>query len=132
MDDPVPTIDFSPTGPLDLPYSLERPDIDGKAVMTSTPGNAAHGGRRTDLLHVLDDLEHFAEASQDPVALSSVREARSGLDKLIGKMDSLESGFDRIAERSCEALCIHFYVRLQLTSAYAVFPVLSEIGRAHV
>ncbi|TFY62704.1 hypothetical protein EVJ58_g3689 [Rhodofomes roseus] len=28
MDDPVPTIDFSPTGPLDLPYSLERPDID--------------------------------------------------------------------------------------------------------
>ncbi|EPT00582.1 hypothetical protein FOMPIDRAFT_152203 [Fomitopsis schrenkii] len=81
IDDPVPVIDFSPTGPLDLPYSLERPDID-------------------DLLHILDDLEHFAEASQDPAALSSVREARSGLDKLIGKMDSLESGFDRIAERS--------------------------------
>ncbi|KZT65321.1 putative peripheral membrane protein [Daedalea quercina L-15889] len=81
MDDPVPTIDFSPTGSLDLPYSLERPDID-------------------DLLHVLDDLERFAEDSQDPAALSSVREARSSLDKLIGKMDSLESGFDRIAERS--------------------------------
>ena len=76
-------------------------------------------------MHVLDDLEHFAEASQDPVALSSVREARSGLDKLIGKMDSLESGFDRIAERSCEAPCIHLYVRLQLTSGYAVCPVLS-------
>ncbi|KAH9836395.1 uncharacterized protein C8Q71DRAFT_762403 [Rhodofomes roseus] len=81
MDDPVPTIDFSPTGPLDLPYSLERPDID-------------------DLLHVLDDLDHFAEASQDPSAVSSVREARASLDRLVGKMDSLESGFDRIAERS--------------------------------
>lgn len=76
-------------------------------------------------MHVLDDLEHFAEASEDPAALRSVREARSGLDKLIGKMDSLESGFDRIAERSCEALCVHLYVGLPLTSVYAGFPVLS-------
>lgn len=58
-------------------------------------------------MHILDDLDHFAEASQDPAALSSVREARSGLDKLISKMDSLEAGFDRIAERSCEALRVH-------------------------
>jgi hypothetical protein len=30
MEDPVPTIDFSPTGSLDSPYSLERADLDGK------------------------------------------------------------------------------------------------------
>lgn len=29
MDDPVPTIDFSPSGSLDASYSLEREDVDG-------------------------------------------------------------------------------------------------------
>jgi autophagy-related protein 11 len=29
MDDPVPTIDFSPSGNLDAPYPLEREDVDG-------------------------------------------------------------------------------------------------------
>jgi autophagy-related protein 11 len=28
MDDPVPTVDFSPTGSLDSHYSLERADVD--------------------------------------------------------------------------------------------------------
>ena len=28
MDDPVPTIDFSPTGSIDSTYSLERDDVD--------------------------------------------------------------------------------------------------------
>ncbi|PCH35298.1 hypothetical protein WOLCODRAFT_139840 [Wolfiporia cocos MD-104 SS10] len=80
-DDPVPSIDFSPTGSLDSPYSLERPDVDA-------------------LLRVLDELEQFAETCEDPAALASVREARAGLERLIVKMDGLESGFDRIAERS--------------------------------
>ena len=30
MDDPVPTIDFSPTGSSDSVYSFERADVDGK------------------------------------------------------------------------------------------------------
>ncbi|KAJ7785215.1 putative peripheral membrane protein [Mycena maculata] len=81
MDDSVPTIDFSPSGNLDAPYSLERDDVDG-------------------LLRVLDDLENAARASNDLVALAAVRECRAALEKLIVKMDSLESGFDRIAERS--------------------------------
>lgn len=34
--------------------------------------------------------------------MNSVQEARGALDKLIGKMDGIESGFDRIAERSRE------------------------------
>lgn len=29
MDDPVPSIDFSPSGNLDASYSLEREDVDG-------------------------------------------------------------------------------------------------------
>ncbi|CCM04884.1 uncharacterized protein FIBRA_07079 [Fibroporia radiculosa] len=81
MDDPVPAIDFSPSGTDESAYSLERPDVDG-------------------LLQLLDDLEHFAEVSQDPAALKSVAEARAGLERLVGKMDSLETAFDRIAERS--------------------------------
>ncbi|KAI0654388.1 hypothetical protein C8Q70DRAFT_925844 [Cubamyces menziesii] len=81
LDDPVPSIDFSPQGNTDSAYSLERLDI-------------------SDFLRVLDDLERFAKESQDGAALDSISEARSKLDKLIGKMDSLETGFDRIAERS--------------------------------
>ncbi|KAK7048417.1 ATG11 domain-containing protein [Favolaschia claudopus] len=81
MDDPVPTIDFSPSTHLDAAYSLEREDVDG-------------------LLHVLDDLENASRTSNDLVALAAVRECRAALDKLVVKMDSLESGFDRIAERS--------------------------------
>ncbi|KAJ7445227.1 putative peripheral membrane protein [Mycena galericulata] len=81
MDDPVPTIDFSPSGSLDASYSLEREDVDG-------------------LLHVLDDLENASRTANDLVALAAVRECRAALEKLVVKMDSLESGFDRIAERS--------------------------------
>jgi hypothetical protein len=29
MDDPVPAIDFSPSGNQDAPYPLEREDVDG-------------------------------------------------------------------------------------------------------
>ncbi|OSX61021.1 hypothetical protein POSPLADRAFT_1057962 [Postia placenta MAD-698-R-SB12] len=81
MDDAVPSIDFSPSGSPESAYTLERADIDA-------------------LQRVLDDLEHFAHDRQDEAALNSVREARTGLERLIGKMDNLESGFDRIAERS--------------------------------
>ncbi|EJF59536.1 hypothetical protein DICSQDRAFT_156224 [Dichomitus squalens LYAD-421 SS1] len=81
IDDAVPNIDFSPSGSNDFPYTLERVDID-------------------EFLRVLDDLERFARDAKDPAAEASVQETRSKLDKLIGKMDSLESGFDRIAERS--------------------------------
>ncbi|KAF8740023.1 hypothetical protein AX14_008943 [Amanita brunnescens Koide BX004] len=79
MDDPVPAIDFSPTGNPDSQYSLEREDVQG-------------------LLRIFDDLTQHA--SRDPVALKAVNECRGSLDKLVSKMDSLESSFDKIAERS--------------------------------
>lgn len=81
MDDVVPTIDFSPSGSKEPSYSLNREDIDV-------------------LLQVLSDLESWARSGSDPVAMGSVQEARSAVDKLIVKMDNLEAGFDRIAERS--------------------------------
>lgn len=81
MDDPVPTIDFSPTGGKDQAYSLEREDVDL-------------------LFKVLRELEDLARSNPNPSALISVQEARSSLEKHVQKMDNLESGFDRIAERS--------------------------------
>ncbi|PSR70585.1 hypothetical protein PHLCEN_2v13523 [Hermanssonia centrifuga] len=81
MEGAVPAIDFSPSGSTDSPYDLQRTDVD-------------------DLMHVLEDLEHFARELTDPAAKSSIQEARASLEKLISKMDSLEAGFDRIAERS--------------------------------
>ena len=56
-------------------------------------------------LRVLDDLEQLTQSNNDPVALSAVREARVALDKLVSRMDNLESAFDRIAEKSCS--CLH-------------------------
>ncbi|KAG1796751.1 uncharacterized protein HD556DRAFT_1467212 [Suillus plorans] len=81
MDDVVPTIDFSPSGSKEPSYSLKRDDIDV-------------------LLQVLGDLESWAQSSSDPVAMGSIQEARSAVDKLITKMDNLEAGFDHIAEHS--------------------------------
>ena len=55
---------------------------------------------------MLEDLEHFATTSSDPAVLASIQEARSGLNKLVDKLDMLESGFDRIAERSSEVFLL--------------------------
>lgn len=34
MDDPVPTVDFSPSGGIDFVYSFERSDVDGKLALS--------------------------------------------------------------------------------------------------
>ncbi|KDQ32041.1 hypothetical protein PLEOSDRAFT_172785 [Pleurotus ostreatus PC15] len=81
LDDPVPTLDFTTALGSDVAYSLEREDVDG-------------------LLGVLDELEQISRTSNDAIALGAIRESRGALEKLIVKMDSLESAFDRIAERS--------------------------------
>ena len=62
---------------------------------------------------MLDDLERFARDAKDPAAEGSVQEARLKLDKLIDKMDSLEPGFERIAERS--RTYVSAYTRAGLT-----------------
>jgi autophagy-related protein 11 len=55
-----------------------------------------------DLLHLLTDLEAYAQTRlhSSPIALDAVRGCRASLEKLISKMDALEAGFDKIAERS--------------------------------
>lgn len=105
MDDAVPSIDFSPSGSPESAYTLERADIDGPyPAARSLPQILLSALSLIALQRVLDDLEHFAHDRQDEAALNSVREARTGLERLIGKMDNLESGFDRIAERSRKLL----------------------------
>lgn len=77
----VPTIDFSPTRPAsDYVYALERDDVD-------------------ELLSLLDDLEDASNTDQDTSALVAIRECKTGLDKLVEKMEKIEGGFDKIAER---------------------------------
>jgi autophagy-related protein 11 len=57
---------------------------------------------RLDILRILEDLERYAQSLRDnDVALNNVRETRTNLQRLVDRMDALESGFDRIAERSC-------------------------------
>ncbi|KAG9313565.1 hypothetical protein JVU11DRAFT_5892 [Chiua virens] len=108
MDDPVPTIDFSPSGSKDWAYSLEREDVDA-------------------FLQVVQDSEEYARASSDPAILNSLQEARSALEKLVQKMDNLEAGFDRIAERSLLSASRLSASRRKLTEADEMaFQELSE------
>lgn len=99
MDDPVPTIDFSPSGGKDSTYSLEREDADSEScrVFRHECGRNLFG---TEFLQVVHDLEEYARSNSNTTMLNSVEEARSALEKLVQKMDNLEAGFDRIAERS--------------------------------
>ena len=109
MDDPVPIIDFSPTGGVDSVYSFERADVDGKPChMLTPPISFSLAG----LLHVLDDLENYVRSSNDTIGLQAVQESRIAMEKLIVKMDNLESGFDKIAERSRGLLYLYIGVVL--------------------
>lgn len=103
MDDAVPTIDFTPNRVADPPYSLERTNVDGAIVRLGPVASRPIDnfcGTSVDLLGVLRDLETFAKSTNDAAAIRSVEEARASLERLIGKMDGIESGFDRIAEKS--------------------------------
>ncbi|KIJ15923.1 hypothetical protein PAXINDRAFT_168901 [Paxillus involutus ATCC 200175] len=108
MDDPVPTIDFSPSGSKDSTYSLEREDVDA-------------------FLQVVHDLEGYARSSSDPAAIGCVQEARFALERLVQRMDNLEAGFDRIAERSLLSASRLSASRRKLTEADEMaFQELSE------
>jgi autophagy-related protein 11 len=101
MDNPVPIIDFSPAGSTDSPYTLERGDVEGCIFVDCRLSIDTHPFIDVlGLFRVLDDLEEFARSSNDHAALGAVKESRGALEKLVHRMDSLESGFDRIAERS--------------------------------
>jgi hypothetical protein len=64
-------------------------------------GNELPVSLTTGLLRVLGDLERYAQSLKDDgVALANIRETRTNLQRLVDKMDTLEVGFDRIAERS--------------------------------
>ncbi|KIK99177.1 hypothetical protein PAXRUDRAFT_569510 [Paxillus rubicundulus Ve08.2h10] len=108
MDDPVPTIDFSSSGSKDSTYSLEREDVDA-------------------FLRIVHDLEDYARSSSDPAAFGCVQEARLALERLVQRMDNLEAGFDRIAERSLLSASRLSASRRKLTEADEMaFQELSE------
>jgi hypothetical protein len=49
----------------------------------------------------MDELEQLAQ-SYDADALASLQESRGALMKTVARMDSLEGGFERTIEKSCE------------------------------
>jgi len=96
--DSVPTLDVSVKRGVSTSYSFERSDIDG--AYFSLPDSTALLTCSAGLLRLLSDLENFSRSCNDTVSLKSVRESKTGLEKLVSKMDSFESRFDKIAERS--------------------------------
>ena len=54
----------------------------------------------------MDDLENYVRSNNDATGLRAVQECRIAMQKLIVKMDNLESNFDKIAERSRELSCL--------------------------
>lgn len=145
MDDPVPMIDFSPTGGKDSAYSLEREDVDGESDRVWCACMKKDNRFGSAFLQVVHDLEEYARESSDPAILNSVQEARFALEKLVQKMDNLEAGFDRIAERSrrlssvlfsssphidiCSAFCVSIVSISKET--YVSFPYLYFDNVAH-
>lgn len=90
LDDSVPSIDFSPSGGRDMDedqeYALERTDVDA-------------------FMQILNELNRALQA--DPrTAVHSLDETRMALDKLIGRMNGIESSFDKVVERTCEPLLL--------------------------
>lgn len=104
MGEVVPAIDFSPTGggDLDNGYSLERIDVESTVSLYLTLAPVLMEPSHLDMMRVMDDLEQYAHSLEDEeVALNIIRETKASLEKLVVKMDGLETNFDRIAERSC-------------------------------
>jgi autophagy-related protein 11 len=97
MDETVPTIDFSPSTSTEVPYSLERPDLDGLCNPFALPLRLHCS--ELGLILMLGDIEKSAKDDEDEGAVDAVKECRSSLHKLISRMDNMESVFDRIAER---------------------------------
>ena len=100
MDEPAPTIDFTPTQGLELEYGIERPDVEGERVYCQyliidlTFQHLAY-------MELLDVLR--TEFAKHPgIGSSALLEIRDGLMKLITRMDSLEGLFERVVERSSE------------------------------
>ncbi|KAI0760334.1 hypothetical protein C8Q74DRAFT_1372225 [Fomes fomentarius] len=77
----------------ELPFEVKGMDDTVPNVDFSPSGS-------TDSQYSLERTDIDGKEARDQAAEASVQEARAKLDKLIGKMDTLESGFDRIAERS--------------------------------
>jgi hypothetical protein len=56
---------------------------------------------RIAFFQLLSDIENYVRTLPDSdTPLASLSEMRDDLEKLVQKMDALEPGFDRIAERS--------------------------------
>jgi autophagy-related protein 11 len=56
------------------------------------------------LLRFVDELGQSFQAQNDTIAFTAVKECRAALEKLVTKMDGIEAGFDKIAEKSCESV----------------------------
>lgn len=81
-------------------------------------------------MRILDDLERFARESPYPDALESIKEARTSIEKLINKMDTLEAGFDRIAERSRELIKLFYFADKSLRRNSPVIVKIPGISKA--
>ncbi|KAG9012312.1 oligomeric, coiled-coil, peripheral membrane protein, partial [Tulasnella sp. 427] len=92
MDDPAPALEISTTGSQEPPFSITRDDLidflglvdeisETVAVPVYGEGGHGHSGSQSTFIH-------------------PAREVRTTLDKLISRIDTLESDFDKLAEKS--------------------------------
>ena len=104
MDDSVPAVEITSTGFDNTNYSVERDDLMGDSL--SKPGMR----RNTDLAlceALLDEIDKMDQAhltgdgdNNNHLVYNPVRETRSSLEKLVNRMDNLETTFDKMAEKT--------------------------------
>ncbi|KAG8911221.1 oligomeric, coiled-coil, peripheral membrane protein, partial [Tulasnella sp. 408] len=87
MDDPAPALEINTSGSQEPPFSITRDDlIDFLALVDEISETVAVPG--------------YGEAESQSAFIHPAREVRAALDKLISRIDTLESDFDKLAEKS--------------------------------
>ncbi|KAG8931279.1 oligomeric, coiled-coil, peripheral membrane protein [Tulasnella sp. 417] len=89
MDDPAPALEINTTGNEEPPFSITRDDL-------------------IDFLALVDEISETVavpeadnpQAESQSAFIHPAREVRVALDKLISRIDTLESDFDKLAEKS--------------------------------
>ncbi|CAE6533282.1 unnamed protein product [Rhizoctonia solani] len=98
MEEPAPTVEISTSGGEEPAISMERHDI-------------------TVFLDLISQIERSSNLlTLGPGVLNPASEARLAFERLIAKLDNIESEFDRLAERAVLSTSRIYQSRRQLTS----------------
>ena len=105
MDLEAPSLEVSTKGMEEGPYDISREDVESEHLDSLCSSTAAYAASLSALLETMRQIEEetassFNNGLGSQVAHHPMRDTREALEKLVARMDSLETDFDRLAEKS--------------------------------